>query len=108
MGGVLERKCAKLRQRADQEERRRLAAESKLEACIAELEDLRPRLAEREQQVVELCASQRDLVEDQRAAEAASAALHAVQRERDEAYRALQDCRLELKQQAEEAAIGGT
>lgn len=71
---ILERKVAKLRGRADEEERGRKAAE-------AQVEDLKQRLEIREQEMAVLSAAKRDLEEDRQEAVRRRAELEGVQQD---------------------------
>eukprot|EP00933_Yihiella_yeosuensis_P083228 TRINITY_DN97421_c0_g1_i1.p1 TRINITY_DN97421_c0_g1~~TRINITY_DN97421_c0_g1_i1.p1 ORF type:complete len:552 (-),score=152.17 TRINITY_DN97421_c0_g1_i1:56-1711(-) len=93
---ILERKVAKLRSRAEEEEQKRNAAEQ-------ELQDVRDRLQDREQQVADLISAQRDLAEDRRVAAQGRAALEAIQKDCENAQRALQERELELKRLQEKS-----
>lgn len=95
---ILERKCAKQRSRADEETQRRTAAEAKLEAASAELDEVRHRLEERDRQVAELCTAQRDLASDRLEKTRCEASLREAQTERDELRSRLKACEAELKQ----------
>lgn len=99
---ILERKCSKLRQRADEEEQQRIALEAEKELHVAELEELRRRVQERDQQVADLCAAQRDLAEDRRAAAKQVSALQASQQQCRELQHSLQACEAELHRQRQQ------
>lgn len=93
---ILERKCAKLSERAEAESQQRSSAEAtlvtmqaQLAAVSEELAEVQQRLVESERQVVDLCAAQRDLALDRRTAVQRGAALEEVSSRRDEVQEAL-------------------
>lgn len=101
---ILERKVSKLRQRADSEEQRRQEADRERAEMTQELMDLRQLLRDRDRQVADLCAAQRDLAEDRKAAPQRAAALEAAENGRTQALRELASCQAELHRQRQQSA----
>ncbi|CAE8590535.1 unnamed protein product [Polarella glacialis] len=93
---ILERKCAKLRTRAEEEEQRRHLAED-------QLEELQGRLRERDKQVADLCSAQRDLAQDRQAAVQRGAALAGAQQECDLVQQTLRARDAEIKRLREKS-----
>jgi len=98
---ILERKCSKLRVRAENEEQNRQNLEQ-------ELEKVKQQLRDRDQQVADLCAAQRDLAQDRQAAMHKGMALEGIQKECHAAQLALREKELELQRlQASSARCEG-
>jgi len=94
---ILERKCAKLRSRAEQEEKSRKALQE-------ELEDLRPRFEELQQEASQLRAAHGKLAEDRQEALRRNGELANIQQQCGVAQQALQDKDVELRQLQEQHA----
>lgn len=94
---ILERKCSKLRQRAEEEAEQRAKAEADVQAHAADLAETKRRLDERDQQIRDLCTAQRDSAEHRLAAKQQTAALSEVQAELNAARQALSDRTRELE-----------
>mmetsp|Transcript_28571 Transcript_28571/g.51760 ORF Transcript_28571/g.51760 Transcript_28571/m.51760 type:complete len:494 (-) Transcript_28571:54-1535(-) len=98
---ILERKCSKLRVRVETEEQNRQNLEQ-------ELEKVKQQLSDRDQQVADLCAAQRDLAEDRHAAMQKGIALEGIQKECHAAQVALREKETELQRlQASSARCEG-
>eukprot|EP00930_Biecheleria_cincta_P076541 TRINITY_DN63752_c0_g1_i1.p1 TRINITY_DN63752_c0_g1~~TRINITY_DN63752_c0_g1_i1.p1 ORF type:complete len:503 (-),score=127.15 TRINITY_DN63752_c0_g1_i1:26-1534(-) len=87
---ILERKCSKLRCKVDEEERAKLALEQ-------ELQQLRKKLDDRDKQVADLCAAQRDLAQDRQTAMERGSAMEGLQQECKLAQKALRQREEELR-----------
>lgn len=92
---ILERKCAKLRSRAEQEEKSRKAMQQ-------ELEELRPQFEELQQEVTQLRAAHEKLAEDRHEALRRNGELANIQQQCGLAQQALQDRDVELRQLQEQ------
>lgn len=94
---ILERKCAKLRSRAEQEEKNRKTLQE-------ELEELRPRCEELQREVCDLRAAHEKLAEDRQEALRRNGELANIQQQCGVAQQALQDRDVELRQLQEQQA----
>jgi len=86
---ILERRCAKLQKQLEEQTEGRSTAEGKLAAAAEELEELRPKVQNYEEQIKRFCSVQHDIVEERKAAAGQASALHLCESQRDEALRAL-------------------
>mmetsp|Transcript_97096 Transcript_97096/g.274456 ORF Transcript_97096/g.274456 Transcript_97096/m.274456 type:complete len:562 (+) Transcript_97096:98-1783(+) len=102
--GILERKVNKMRDRAEAAEEKLGVVEAKMAKDAEELEELRRRVEERDQQVADLCAAHQGFAEDQRAAAQTAAALRGAESGLGDAQRALHECQRDLAKQRDGAA----
>jgi len=94
---ILERKCAKLRQKVEEESHQRRTAQEQLTTKTAELEVLQVQLEEKERQIADLCHAQREFSEDRRKAVQSNLALGSKEQELQQARATLRKCEQDLQ-----------